>query len=284
MPKIVYGLVDTSSNKTQVFYVGITVKSATSRLKSHINEAKALNGKSGTKKENKISKLLKTKNIDVIVLEQNDAWSIVQLKEKEKFWIAYFRSQGIRLTNATDGGDGTHGYKFSKKQVENLKNGLIKAYEERGVNIRAKMSASSRHRWDNSNERIAQSERMKNSTAAEKHRKRLHKALKGRSLTREHKEAISKGTQNFFDTHPEVGKAHSLRMKKKYKDPKNRKKLSTSIKSAFNDPSRRSDLIENRRRAGAITNAMKVKCLSCGMISTPGPLGIHLKATGHRSK
>lgn len=284
MPKIVYGLVDTSANKTQVFYVGITVKSATSRLKNHINEAKALNGKSGTRKENKINKLLKTKSIDVIVLEQDNTWSTNQLKEKEKFWIAYFRSQGIQLTNATDGGDGTHGYKFTKKQVANLKNALVRAYEERGINIRAKMSASSRLRWDNSNERTIQSERMKNSVAAKKHRKRLHKALKGRSLTSDHREAIAKGTQEFFDNHPEVGKAHSLRMKKRYKDPKNRKKISISTKSAFNDPSRRSILIENRRKAGAITNAMKVKCLTCGMISTPGPLGIHLKATGHRSK
>lgn len=36
-------------------------------------------------------------------------------QERERFWILYFRSIGTRLTNATDGGDGVVGLKHSDK-------------------------------------------------------------------------------------------------------------------------------------------------------------------------
>jgi hypothetical protein len=282
MTRIIYGLTDTSRSLPSIFYVGMTTKPAQVRFKSHINEAVRGIGKVDTKKNRKVAKLLKTDSLDYVILEQDDTWTPEELAQKEKWWIAYFKSEGASLTNLTDGGDGTIGYKFSKKQVESIKLGVTKAYEERGKSIRQQMSDSSRKRWNNPDERAAQSQKMKDSKAAKKHRKILHKSAIGKKLDEEHKKAISKGTQDFFDAHPEIGQAHSKRMKKKFEDPKYKEMIVERLKEAFQDPKRRELLIENRRRAGAITNSMSVSCADCGITSTPGPLGIHLKATGHK--
>jgi len=284
MTRIIYGLTDTSRSLPSIFYVGMTTKPAQVRFKSHINEAVRGIGKVDTKKNRKVAKLLKTDSLDYVILEQDDAWAPDELAQKEKWWIAYFKSEGISLTNLTDGGDGTIGYKFSKKQVESIKLGIAKAFAERGESIRKQMSNSSRNRWDNTNERAMQSEKMKNSEAAKKHREALHSQLLGTPLSEEHKKAISKGTQDFFNAHPEIGQAHSIRMKKMLQDSEYRKQISEKSKAVFQDPLRREVLIENRRKAAAISNLIVVECANCGMITKSGPLGVHLKASGHSKK
>jgi hypothetical protein len=284
MPRIIYALIDTSEVESHIFYVGMTTKPAQDRFKAHIHEAKRGVGKVDTKKNRKVMKLLKTENLDMIILEQNDEWTNEQLAQKEKSWISSLRSTGVELTNLTDGGDGTAGYKYTEEQKLKTTLAIRKAFEERGKSIRQQMSDSSRNRWDNTNERAIQSEKMKNSEAAKQHRELLHNQLLGTPLSEEHKKAISKGTQDFFDAHPEIGQAHSIRMKKMLEDPEYRKQISEKSKAAFQDPLRREALIENRRRAAAISNSIVVECADCGMITKSGPLGVHLKASGHSKK
>ena len=284
MPKIIYALIDTSKVESRIFYVGMTIKPAQARFKAHINEAKRGVGKVDTKKNRKVMKLLRTENLDMIILEQNEEWTNEELAQKEKWWISSLISKGVQLTNLTDGGDGKAGYKYTEEQKNAIRVAVAKAYEERGESIRQKMSDSAKNRWDSTDERTAQSEKMKESKAAKEQRKVLHKNSVGRKLDEEHKKAISKGTQDFFDAHPEIGQAHSIRMKKKFQDPEYKEMITERIKAAFQDPARRETLIENRRRAGAVTNSMSVSCADCGITSTPGPLGIHLKATGHKKK
>jgi hypothetical protein len=262
----------------------MTIKPAQARFKAHINEAKRGEGKVDTKKNRKVMKLLKTENLDMIILEQNEEWTNEDLAQKEKWWISSLISKGVQLTNLTEGGDGTAGYKYTEEQKNAIRVAIAKAYEERGESIRQKMSDSARNRWDSTDERTAQSQKMKESKAAKEQRKVLHKSSVGRKLDEEHKKAISKGTQDFFDAHPEVGQAHSIRMKKMLEDPEYRKQISEKSKAAFQDPLRREALIENRRRAAAISNSIVVECADCGMITKSGPLGIHLKASGHSKK
>lgn len=284
MPRIIYALIDTSEVESRIFYVGMTIKPAQARFKAHINEAKRGVGKVDTKKNRKVMKLLKAENLDMIILEQNEEWTNEELAQKEKWWISSLRSKGVQLTNLTDGGDGTLGYRYTEEQKNAIRVGITKAYEERGESIRQQMSYSARNRWDNTDERTAQSQKMKESEVAKEQRKTLHKNSIGRKLNEEHKKAISKGAQDFFDAHPEIGQAHSIRMKNKFKDLVYREMVAERTKAAFQDPSRRDTLIENRRRAGAVTNSMSVSCADCEITSTPGPLGIHLKATGHKKK
>lgn len=284
MARIIYGLVDTSQLELSIFYVGMTTKPAESRFKAHIHEAKRGVGKVDTKKNRKVIKLLKTENLDMIILEQNDEWTNEELAQKEKWWISYLRSAEVQLTNLTDGGDGTAGYKYTEEQKRTIKLAIRKAFEERGESIRKQMSDSSRNRWDNTDERTAQSQKIKDSKAAKKQRKILHKNSIGRNLDEDHKKAISKGTQDFFDAHPEIGQAHSIRMKKMLQDPEYRKQISEKTKAVFQDPLRRDTLIKNRRKAAAIANSIVVECADCGMITKSGPLGVHLKASGHSKK
>ena len=121
MTRIIYGLTDTSQSLASVFYVGMTTKPIKVRVKSHVNEAIRGIGKVDTKKNRKVAKLLKTDSLNFVVLEQDDTWTPEELAQKEKWWIAYFKSEGVSLANLTDGGDGTIGYKFSKKQIKSIK-------------------------------------------------------------------------------------------------------------------------------------------------------------------
>ena len=52
---------------------------------------------------------------DFIIIEET-----TDLIEAEQFYIAYFRSIGMRLVNTTDGGEGVSGYKFSEEQKQKI--------------------------------------------------------------------------------------------------------------------------------------------------------------------
>ncbi len=59
-------------------------------------------------------------------------------KKREIYWISYFRSKGYRLTNGTDGGDGTPGHRVSKAHKEKLK--ALYTGRRMGAEFSAKMS------------------------------------------------------------------------------------------------------------------------------------------------
>jgi len=46
----------------------------------------------------------------------------VVLLETERMVISDYRQKGVDLVNLTDGGEGNHGYKWSKDQLENISN------------------------------------------------------------------------------------------------------------------------------------------------------------------
>jgi group I intron endonuclease len=63
-----------------------------------------------------------------------------EANEAERFFIAYFRSIGAKLYNATEGGEGTSGYKPPKEQiqrrVENARKSLKQAWKRPEVRVR----------------------------------------------------------------------------------------------------------------------------------------------------
>jgi hypothetical protein len=87
-----------------VRYVGWTAKSAGTRLARHIHESiKARR----THKTNWIFSLVTVglkPIMEIIESGTGDGWA-----EAERRWIAFFRANGARLTNNTDGGQGTPG-------------------------------------------------------------------------------------------------------------------------------------------------------------------------------
>lgn len=40
-------------------------------------------------------------------------------------------------------------------------------------------------------------------------------------------------------------------------------------------------LVETQRSGGRAVSRLRRRCLSCGLVSSPGPIGVHLKALGH---
>lgn len=172
----IYGLVDPRNNELR--YVG---KSLTGwcRPRSHTQPSLM---KVRTHKNNWLRQLVdQGQRPIIVVLETHD--SSDSLNEAEQFYIAYFKTLGASLTNATLGGDGASGFKHSaelkarwsvarkgKKQPREL-------VEKRAAAIRGKPRP--RHVV----EAIRISKRgnayRKGATNSEEHRAKLSASLKG---------------------------------------------------------------------------------------------------------
>ena len=97
------------------FYVG---KGVGRRCHFHAWEAK--NSDKPTYKLNKIRKI-QSLGLDIVVRKVEENVSHEQAKELECFLIAEMRGFGIDLTNATDGGDGTEGYKHTAETLAKIR-------------------------------------------------------------------------------------------------------------------------------------------------------------------
>ena len=101
---IIYTLRNPRTN--EVRYVGWTSRTAARRMNTHIQTA--VNKPATTHKAKWILSLLAIglrPAMEVIESGTGSGWG-----EAEQRWIAAFRAKGARLTNATDGGEGTVGY------------------------------------------------------------------------------------------------------------------------------------------------------------------------------
>ena len=107
----IYALLDKTG---AIRYVGKTRKTLSWRLFEHIKEAKK-----GVKnhKCNWIRSMLKVGlKLDIVLLDVVEGYGC----ECERKWIARLRHEGARLTNLTDGGDGSQGYRPSKETLVKL--------------------------------------------------------------------------------------------------------------------------------------------------------------------
>lgn len=108
----IYGLVDPETN--QLRYIGKS-KNPESRYRKHLQDSK----KKITYKDKWIYHVLfKQKKPELIILDftLNDDW-----EEIEKFYIAYFKFIGAKLTNLTEGGDNPPSAKGRVWTAEQLK-------------------------------------------------------------------------------------------------------------------------------------------------------------------
>ena len=90
-------------------YIGKTIRPLQGRLSNHLNEARR---NTAGYKNNWIRSLLKHGFIPSIILiseVEGDGC------KEEIAWIKYFRSEGVKLVNTTDGGEGTPGHVVSKE-------------------------------------------------------------------------------------------------------------------------------------------------------------------------
>jgi len=110
-PVSVYALKDPDG---AVRYIGWSIYPQ-KRLLTHIRVAKS--GREVNHRTNWILSLAAkglTPTLDVI--EEN----VIDFSRRERFWIAYFRSLGARLTNGTEGGEGMLGHRMSGRTKKAL--------------------------------------------------------------------------------------------------------------------------------------------------------------------
>lgn len=110
----IYALCDPVTN--EIRYVGKSMVELRRRVSQHTSPY-------WLKKKSRKNTWLKSlyaagQRPEVVVLEHRETEQ--DLNEAERFYVAYFRSIGVRLTNHTDGGEGAPGYTFSAEQKQAL--------------------------------------------------------------------------------------------------------------------------------------------------------------------
>lgn len=112
--KYIYALIDPLSN--EICYVGQTSMNINRRLYGHIS---ILRG--NTHKVNWIKKLKRLGHKPIMkVIQSFESISDKDLSGAEIYWIKYFRNIGCKLTNSTDGGEGTRGTKLSEETIRKM--------------------------------------------------------------------------------------------------------------------------------------------------------------------
>jgi len=112
-PFYIYVLRDPRNNAIR--YVGFTTKTLEERLSGHISDRR-----DGTHKANWLLQLYRMKLRPIIQPiftwdDPNVNWGMI-----EKNWIRELRNLGWDLTNETDGGEGTSGWKHTKETCEKM--------------------------------------------------------------------------------------------------------------------------------------------------------------------
>lgn len=106
----VYALLEPETEKIR--YIGKTVNGL-DRVNQHMCPRFL---KSNTHKNNWIKKLLrfgKQPLVEILSIAKSDG----EVQKLEKFWIKHLRENGEKLTNMTDGGEGTAGHHPSPEQI-----------------------------------------------------------------------------------------------------------------------------------------------------------------------
>jgi len=108
----IYCLIDPRNDS--VTYVGFTRLNLEERLKAHLAD------KGNTPKIDWLRKLKRVKLKPII--EQLEEVTEENWQDKEKFWIQYFKNEGFKLKNYTNGGECGPILKGQKQKVEHVKN------------------------------------------------------------------------------------------------------------------------------------------------------------------
>lgn len=109
----IYALCSTEDMRER--YVGQTIASLPARLQNHFRHAYH-----PRTQHRHVSRWIRRViedgfDVDIIPLQFDAAWG-----EDEKWWIAQYRANGFRLTNATDGGDGALGVVWGNERRQQL--------------------------------------------------------------------------------------------------------------------------------------------------------------------
>jgi hypothetical protein len=114
-----------SQDSTNIRYVGKTIKELRDRLQGHINNSKTFkincNGIQGFKHNHHKARWIRKVLVDGFKVEVTLIGVINgKCKRAERAYIKWFRDEGFNLVNSTDGGEGTYGFKPTKKSRKRM--------------------------------------------------------------------------------------------------------------------------------------------------------------------
>jgi len=191
-------------------YIGITSKSLNERIYYHNNYSKN-NKKSNRHFSNAINKY-GIENIKFEIIDYATSWE--ELCELEKYWIGYYDSYNNGY-NMTLGGEGSLGYKYNDKRMENY----LK-YRNEHPEFNKNISIKLKEYFSKESNRLKQSN------------KRKMYYLKHPEAKKE----MSEIKKEYYKNHPEKGIEHSKKIKKLFQEnPEIKIKMSNSRKIYLSD-------------------------------------------------
>ena len=110
----IYALMDGVDGQPR--YVGKTTQRAGERHKAHIRAAKRGVNRPVSdwlRKQIRLGRPLVISHLEWLSVDAN--W-----QERERWWIAKFKQEGCNLLNMTEGGEGTHGLKFTQEHRDKI--------------------------------------------------------------------------------------------------------------------------------------------------------------------
>lgn len=140
MEHVVYILSDPRTG--MIRYVGKTCRGVVLRLKEHMLPKK-LSPK--THKNHWLKQLYK-RGLTPVAEVVEECLDKISASEAERFWISQLRAWGFKLTNATDGGEGTTGHRFKLSSGQCVANGARKRGKRLSIEHRQKLSAATKGR------------------------------------------------------------------------------------------------------------------------------------------
>lgn len=172
----IYGLFDPSG---ELRYVGKTTRSLEHRLRGHLHPY-ALRPKAH--RANWLKGLLARGERPTIQLIQ-ELFRVQDLREAEVYWIAFFRGQGCRLVNGTNGGEGPD---FQSEKTKRQIAATLKKQLPRSDEYRRKLSAALMGHEVSAETRLKISAARKGIRPSDETKRKMSLAHKGRPLSAEH--------------------------------------------------------------------------------------------------
>lgn len=103
------------TEESDVKYVGVTNGELKKRLTKHYYDV----NHHRTKNIHKINWFIKNKG-KIIIEKIDESDNHIDMLNKEKYWISYYRDKGYNLINKTDGGQGCYGYRHDEETLSKI--------------------------------------------------------------------------------------------------------------------------------------------------------------------
>src|ERR1035437_1256438 len=236
----IYKLFDTSK-PDEVRYIGKTTATLKRRLAGHISDAK--NNAYGGHHTYWIRKVLSEGNdIGINIVETVELETPRDLNAYECFYIKMFRELGCRLTNSTEGGEGTYGYVQSeehRRKNSEANKGHIVTAETRALISEARMGheVSKESRDKTSASLSGENHPMWGKECPEETKAKISKANTGRKMTDEQRKHVSEGHTGLKRPYKKASQKQIEANSEGHKGLKypNRKRLSEEDKKKMSD-------------------------------------------------